>query len=302
LENLLDDLTVVDPALGSGSFLVGMMNILADLYRRVYKHLGYEYSDFEVKKKIIGQSLYGVDVMEWAVHVAELRLWLQLVVETDLPLAELRTKPLLPNLDFKLRVGDSLVEEVGGINVSLRQDRTLSPTLKRKLTNLKDEKLKFYKNDESRKFKDERLLKKEEINVFKEIIAERIYNLEKDVINKRRSLQQLEVTQEELIRVSAKQEDMHLFKKDQIKQEITQIQEEIQRLAEIKKNLPSEKRFVIWDVDFVEIFSNEKRGFDIVIGNPPYIRQEKIVPPDKPKDEITNEDKKLYKGKLLRSI
>ena len=302
LENLLDDLSVVDPAVGSGSFLVGMMNILADLHKRVYKYRGYEYSDFDVKKKIIGQSLYGVDVMEWAVHVAELRLWLQLVVETELPLAELKARPLLPNLDFKLRPGDSLVEEIGGENISLLQDRQLPSTIKRKLTNLREEKLRFYKNDEFRKYKDERLLKKEEINVFREVLADRIYRLEQDIFKWRRSLEEPEVIQGELIQVSAKQEEIPLSSKDKIKRKIDELQNEMRKLTEIKENLPEEKNFVIWDIDFVEIFSDEKNGFDIVIGNPPYVRQEKIAPPGKPKEQVTSEDKRLYKEKLLHSV
>lgn len=146
------------------------------------------------------------------------------------------------------------------------------------------------------------MLKKEEINVFKEILTEEIHSLQQTILKKRKVLEELEVRQEELIQVPAKQEDMHLKRSDQIRKEIEQLQNEIKRLAEIKKNLPAEKRFVIWDIDFVEIFSDEKGGFDIVIGNPPYVRQEKIAPPEKPKEEVTNEDKKLYKEKLLRSV
>ena len=63
---------------------------------------------------------------------------------------------------------------------------------------------------------------------------------------------------------------------------------------------PEHKPF-IWDIEFAEIFG-EKGGFDIVIGNPPYVRQEKIAPPGKLRGEVTSEDKKEYKEKLLRSI
>ena len=71
------------------------------------------------RRRIIGQSLYGVDVMDWACHVAELRLWLVLIIDAEFSLEELniRREPLLPHFSFKIRCGDSLVQEVGGINL-----------------------------------------------------------------------------------------------------------------------------------------------------------------------------------------
>jgi len=74
LEDLLDNLSVVDPACGSGAFLVGMVNVLSELYRIIYRHMKRDLTDFELKNKIIMRSLYGVDVMPWAVHAAELRM------------------------------------------------------------------------------------------------------------------------------------------------------------------------------------------------------------------------------------
>jgi superfamily I DNA/RNA helicase len=103
LYELLCNLIALDPACGSGSFLVGMLYVLDDLMARANHQLGYEQTPYERKKRIIGQNLYGVDVMDWAVHVAELRLWLQLVIDTDLEPAELQFRPLLPNLSFKVR-------------------------------------------------------------------------------------------------------------------------------------------------------------------------------------------------------
>lgn len=83
LEESLENLSVVDPACGSGAFLVGMLNVLAELYKIIYKHRKVELTDFQLKNRIVGRSLYGVDVMPWAIHAAELRLWLQLIIETD---------------------------------------------------------------------------------------------------------------------------------------------------------------------------------------------------------------------------
>jgi type I restriction-modification system DNA methylase subunit len=113
-------ITVVDPACGSGSFLVGMLHILDELQARANEELDKHDSAFERKKRIIGRSIYGVDVMHWACHVAELRLWLALVIDSEFTREELhvRKEPLLPHFTFNIRCGDSLVEEVGGINVA----------------------------------------------------------------------------------------------------------------------------------------------------------------------------------------
>lgn len=116
--------------------------------------------------------------MRWAVHSAELRLWLSLMIESDLTPADLRIYPLLPNLNIKLRIGDSLVQEIGGINLNIR-DIYLSPPLKRKLTELKQEKEKYYNNDNTWKFKTEDTILQEELRIFYQIIDERIVNLEK---------------------------------------------------------------------------------------------------------------------------
>ena len=124
LDTTLKELAVVDPACGSGSFLVGMLHILDDLRDRANQGLGREESSFDRKKGIIGQNLYGVDVKEWACHVAELRLWLALVIDAEFSPAELhlRNEPLLPHFSFNIRCGDSLVQEIGGMNLATLRD------------------------------------------------------------------------------------------------------------------------------------------------------------------------------------
>ena len=149
LDTTLKRLTVVDPACGSGSFLVGMLHILDDLRERVNCGLGREESNFDRKKDIIGQNLYGVDVMEWACHVAELRLWLALIIDAEFSPAELhlRDEPLLPHFSFNIRCGDSLVQEIGGMNLATLRDAFsgVPPALKARITRLKNEKLRFFR-------------------------------------------------------------------------------------------------------------------------------------------------------------
>lgn len=128
LHGLLREVTMVDPACGSGAFLVGMLDVLNDLQKRAdaSRNVKDQESAYERKKRIIGQSLYGVDVMEWAVHIAELRLWLALIIDVDIPPEKLyvRRDPLLPHLTFKVRYGDSLVQEIGGVNFGYLQATT----------------------------------------------------------------------------------------------------------------------------------------------------------------------------------
>lgn len=303
IEELLDDLTVVDPACGSGSFLVGMLNILSDLYKRAYSYLNRQMSDFDIKKSIIGRSLYGVDVMDWAVHVAELRLWLQLIVETELEREQLKIQPLLPNLSFKIRQGDSLVQEIGGVNLAVRTGASnISSSLKRKLTELKTEKLKFFNNDPTRKFRSESMLLQEELNIFRSILDERALNLSNQIKSKKSMLEVPEPP--ELFEEYKKIKQPKLFdEKESIKKEIQKLEEELKNITEARSTLKGmqDKPFV-WDIDFAEIFSGERNGFDIVIGNPPYVRQERIAPPLVPKEKVTNEMKKSYKDKLEDSI
>lgn len=77
--------------------------VLDDLRSRAGRVLGRNRTVCQRRHAIIRESLYGVDVMGWAVHVAELRLWLQLVMETEVLAPELKFKPLLPNPSFKVR-------------------------------------------------------------------------------------------------------------------------------------------------------------------------------------------------------
>jgi hypothetical protein len=296
LEDTLNNLSVVDPACGSGAFLVGMLNVVSEIYKMVYKRIGSSLTDFALKNRVIQYSLYGVDVMPWAIHAAELRLWLQLIVETDFKKEELRQHPLLPNLNLNLRVGDSLVQEIGGISFNLRTNN-LKEHLKKKLEALKQEKRKYFENSPTAKFKTPEEVKEEEIRLFEEIIDERIESLEADI----------QVFEKEI--KSAKSQvtlaGEHITDEKRIKENEEKIEinnREIDKLKSVKQHLKDpEKKPFVWDVDFAEIFS-DKKGFDIVVGNPPYVRQEMITPPNRLKSEITTEEKKKYKEKLIESV
>lgn len=100
----LDDLKAVDPACGSGAYLLGLMQEMIALYRLLYSErlIKDSRSLYDLKLRIISQNLYGVDNDTFATNIAMLRLWLSLAVDADEP------EPL-PNLDFKIETGDSLL-------------------------------------------------------------------------------------------------------------------------------------------------------------------------------------------------
>ena len=103
----LAEVRVVDPACGSGAYLLGMLRELFTLNRLldVRAERPDARGDYARKLTIIQDNLYGVDKSAFAVQIARLRLWLSLIVEFD---DQDNPPPPLPNLDFKIEAGDSL--------------------------------------------------------------------------------------------------------------------------------------------------------------------------------------------------
>ena len=100
----LAEVTVVDPACGSGAYLLGMMQELIELQTRLFNVTQDAKSLYDLKLEIIQRNLYGVDIDDFAVNIAMLRLWLSLAIDY-----EGATPEPLPNLDFKVVCGDSLL-------------------------------------------------------------------------------------------------------------------------------------------------------------------------------------------------
>jgi len=103
LASALEGLHAVDPACGSGAYLLGLLHEIVDLYRLLYsdKLKADARELYRIKLHIIEKTLYGVDIDPFATNIAMLRLWLSLAVDCDEPLP-------LPNLKFKIKTGDSL--------------------------------------------------------------------------------------------------------------------------------------------------------------------------------------------------
>ncbi len=303
----LTEMTVLDPACGSGSFLVGMLHVLDDLCERAGSHLDIQTeSRFERRKTIIGKNLYGVDVKQWACKVAELRLWLALIIDAEFDLAELavRKDALLPDFSFNIRHGDSIVQDIGGMN--LAQTRALGSgvpsDMKRKITNLQTEKLRFYHNDPDRKYTKKEEIKAAENSLFRELIQS--YNTE--ISKSIRSLKTwLEDPAEQLMFADMKQPETRQLDFETLKkqEELKRHEENLAQVERARDALSSDKMSpFVWDIAFVEIFS-QCGGFDIVIENPPYIRQEDIRDLMLPRDEgIKTTNKQVYKAKLARAV
>jgi len=226
-----------------------------------------------------------------------------LTIAPDLEPAELKFRPLLPNLDFKIRCGDSLIQEVGGINFSeIKSDIDVSTSLKGRITTLRGEKQKFYNGDPNRKFQNEEDLKHEERRVFIDLLEDQITRNDKEINKLNKFLTGSHGRQTSIFGDDAPDTVFEKQSKEWNEtisilslnnQVITRARKDIERLKEIP---------FVWDIAFVEIFSGGSNGFDIVIGNPPYVRQEQISDPKLTRDEITTENKKEYKKKLIRSV
>lgn len=100
--NLLRTVKVCDPAIGSGAFPMGILNVLYHARLQLYGFLKStdDFSHAKVKRDIIQNNIFGVDIEQGAVDIARLRFWLALVVDETMP------QPL-PNLDYKIMCGNS---------------------------------------------------------------------------------------------------------------------------------------------------------------------------------------------------
>lgn len=98
----LDDLTVLDPACGSGAFPMGMMHLLAQCYERLEPR----FEPYKTKLGIIKNNIFGVDIEPMAIEISRLRAWLSIIVDED---SDSKKIEPLPNLDFKFVCANSLI-------------------------------------------------------------------------------------------------------------------------------------------------------------------------------------------------
>lgn len=290
LVDRLESVTVCDPAAGSGAFEVGMLQVLEEVLDNLYTRNNTPEdlkakapTPFERKKTIIANSLYGVEVKRWAVWINHLRLWLTLFV--DMPDDFQHSfEPLLPNLTFKVRTGDSLVQRIGDKTFPLHGHASLPPQVKRRITQLKQKKRDFFYNRNG----DYQFIMQEELAVFRAILDVEIKSRRDQI----RNLVSPKPRQAAFLDAGLEQTELDLAKATKAQREA--LEAEIEELETQKRNLKDERPF-IWGIEFAEVFF-DRRGFDIIIGNPPYVRQESISDPN---GVLTPKD---YKEALLEMV
>ncbi len=118
----LRNIRVLDPAVGSGAFPMGVLHKILSIFER----LDPNFDSYETKLSILRNNIYGVDIDPTAIEIARLRAWLSIIVDVE----ELKKIKPLPNLDFKFVCANSLVGLTRSA-ASFTTDDTLKPTLMR---------------------------------------------------------------------------------------------------------------------------------------------------------------------------
>ena len=227
VERKLKSVKICDPAIGSGAFPMGMLKELLGCRRAIQLHRnGGECDSLQIKKDILQNSIYGVDIDKGAVDIARLRFWLTLIIDEKTPHA-------LPNMDFKIMQGNSLLEQYDGVDLS-----RIQPVERKKGKGTKslEGQLSLDVDDRSAAFNVQeaiRLYYKTDRHEEKTTLRKQINDYITDYIR-------------------------HL------KDCTPEMRKKIKALP-----IPNDK-FFLWHIYFKEVF--DEGGFDIVIGNPPYIR------------------------------
>ena len=110
LSKSLKEVKICDPAIGSGAFPMGLLNLIYRCRLFLNQALGIKKTAAELKQEIIQNNIYGVDIEKGAIDIARLRFWLSIIVDAEVP------EPL-PNFDYKFMQGNSLVEQFEGVNL-----------------------------------------------------------------------------------------------------------------------------------------------------------------------------------------
>ena len=277
LVNALETVRVCDPAVGSGAFLLGTLQEIVALRRGIlFSQRDYVAPDelyekvSDWKRRIVTYNLHGVDINAEAIEICQLRLWLSMVLDVGEP-----PRPnegwALPNLDFRIIAGDSLADRVPGI--AFKESWPTPPALQIGL-DLQNEISKMERTIARRKEEFDGTHRN----------PERLREL-RDLINHgQREIVGLHLTdaldkaQDELqMRKGVKQGKNS---ESRAQQRVDQLQILVDRTEGTDFGLV-QKPF-LWPLAFPEVLheGDTNSGFDIVLANPPYVRQEKLDPDD----------------------
>ena len=227
LDESLRDVKICDPAIGSGAFPMGLLNLLMACRTAVNDAMRKGEPRYLLKKEIIQNNIYGVDIEKGAIDIARLRFWLSIVVDLEEPEA-------LPNFDYKFMQGNSLLEQYKGVDLS-----TLTQ-------NKKDQ---------------------------HEALQVSMFDDQLDILRKklRKYLDDYFLTTDHQIKTRLRQQI-----KDNVNQQLHEqhIRVDFPEQYDIAANTD----FFLWHTWFADVFNRpSKQGFDIVIGNPPYVLIEKSI-------------------------
>jgi len=238
----LDELKIIDPACGSGAFPMGMLHLLLNVYERLDK-----FDVYQKKLDIIKNNLYGVDIEPMAVEIARLRAWLSVIVdETPNPdKLNMGFEPL-PNFEFKFVCANSLIpapekKEENTFNLDPFFDNLEKMTAEFFSASIPEEKEK--KKEAIRKLIDQKT--DEKLNA--------IMNLSTSHLGK--------------------EEYKEFFKKKNEKA-INKNAHDLSLWESYKNIFLADKPVKFFETKY--FFPEVKDGFDVVIGNPPYVSHDKI--------------------------
>lgn len=295
VNNKLKVVKICDPAIGSGAFPMGLLKEIFECRRLLYGYLktNEKFDPAQVKKEIIQQNIYGVDLENGAVEIARLRFWLALVVDETAP------QPL-PNLDYKIMQGNSLLERFGNVDLQnlINADDDVMVEEKKQLTfgdafeapikqltvftrANKEELLtlikKYFDPDEWEKQTGEavdKALVKRQINDYVEgkihaFILKCQRDLTKDIKSVEKKWKDAGVADHGKLNQKSKEYKQYTDWKWQL-EELDAIEEKLVALQKL-----DDKPYFLWHLWFKDVF--DKGGFDIMIGNPPYIQLQKMT-------------------------
>ena len=289
IEELLDQIKICDPAIGSGAFPIGL---LQEIYW-IKLALDWTLDPADTKLKIIQNAIYGVDIDAGAVEIARLRFWLSIIVDEEEP------RPL-PNLDYKIMQGNSLLESFEGIPLdNLQQERAFKVQVfsKNGQGNMFPGPLLEYAESQDaarakeiavlikRYFGETNPREKQELHrkIDRFVLDHIDYNLQ---LAEEGYSDQLKIIMADVKR--KKEFDQQFKNPKKIQKQIAQLEVELKAIYRKKVLLKQleekpERPYFLWHLFFQDVF--EQGGFDIMIANPPYVRQESI------KDQKTHLEK-----------
>jgi hypothetical protein len=264
LKQALKTLKVLDPAVGSGAFPLGMMQTILAVRQAIARREGMNVQRGSLtisqwKRDIIANNLYGVDIKPGAIEIAKLRMWLSLVV--DIPNID-DVEPL-PNLDYKMMCGDSLISTIHGEQLipdpTKEQQGMFAVTpIQIAIQPLLELQRRYFDAQTEERHQLRSQILAVEANVFRVAVADR----RQYWVGKQRELE-LDI-QTMKGKISKPQE------KEQA--EIAAKLADLDRFAVEVESGERSLNFFQYHLHFRDVFE-VKGGFDVVIGNPPYVGQ-----------------------------